>query len=220
MARETSSAQPPADRPPTVDTLALRAMDGDEAAFEELHRRLGGGLRGFFHRRIGGDNDLIEELSQNTWVEVWRTLRGRRYDPDRARITTFIYAIGYKMVLRHARAARRKRATGPLDDCDALVETWLRELPEDLLHCTELIDAVRDCLHRTGTPFSLTEEERAAVVGAAGDETERTLARRLGVAASTVNARKKTAYTKLRLCLARKGFTGDIAERGRRKSEQ
>ena len=214
MADSKQPAQPAGDRPPTVDILALRAMDGDEDAFEELHRRLGGGLRGFFQKRVGSDNDLIEELSQSTWVEVWRTLNGRRFDPDRARITTFIYAIGYKMVLRHARAARRNRASGPLDDCDALVETWLRGLPEDALHGSELIDAVRDCLHRTDTPFSLTYEEREAVIGAARDETERALAKRLGVAASTVNARKKAAYAKLRQCLTRKGFTADTAERG------
>lgn len=214
MAERKTSGQPLGDPPPTVDDLALHAMDGDEAAFEELHRRLGGGLRGFFQKRVGSDSDLIEELSQSTWVEVWRSLDGRRFDPNRARITTFIYAIGYKMVLRHARAARRGRATAPLDDCDALMETWLRELPEDALHGSELIDAVRDCLRRTDTPFSLSHEEREAVIGAARDETERALARRLGVAASTVNARKKAAYAKLRQCLTRKGFTADSVERG------
>ena len=43
---------------------------------------------------------------------------------------------------------------------------------------------------------------------------ERTLASDFGVAASTINARKKLAYNKLRKCLAAKGFRPTDAERG------
>jgi RNA polymerase sigma-70 factor (ECF subfamily) len=194
-------------------------MEGDEQAFEELHRRLGGGLSRFIQRRVGGRAELVEELSQMTWVEVWRALHGGRYDPERARITTFVYAIGYKMVLRHLRAAGRPAETRlSVDDvADALYGS---RLPEEALHFSELLDAVQDCLHRMRTSHSLTAEERAVLAGLAEGESERALGRRLGAAASTINVRKKVALEKMRKCLADKGFTEELVERGLAWGEQ
>jgi RNA polymerase sigma factor (sigma-70 family) len=203
----------------SLEALAARATEGDERAFEELHRRLGGGLRSFLHRRLGGHADLIAELSQATWVEVWRAIRGRRYDPQRARITTFVYAVGNKMLLRHFRVAGREGRLFSSAVLQAGTASAAADSPEDLLHDCELLDALRDCLQRTDTPLSLTAEERTVVTAAAQDESERSLARRLGIAASTINARKKTAYAKLRRCLTRKGFGQDVAEHGARLGE-
>lgn len=197
---------PPDAPPPPLAALAAAAAEGDDRAFEELHRRLGGGLRRFIHKRIGAAPEIIEELSQNAWVEVWRALRGGRYDPARARITTFVYAIGYKMVLRYARAAKRDASIAALLDEAQHPAQWLTDSTTDFLHQCELLDALRHCLRHTGGPLSLSDEERDVVTGSAAGESERDLARRLGLAASTINARKKTAYAKLRTCLGGKGF--------------
>lgn len=197
----------------------MQAMQGDEQAFEELHRRLGGGLCRFLQRRVGGRPELIEELSQMAWVEVWRALHSRRYNPERARITTFVYAIAYKMVLRHLRSAGRP-GEAHLADEDAHETLWASPAPEEALHFSELLDAVRDCLHRARTSHSLTAEERAVVAGVVEGESERALGKRLGLAASTINARKKSAYEKMRNCLGGKGFTDELLERGLAWSEQ
>lgn len=208
-----SMAQPNRGTPPSADTLAVRALAGEEQAFEELHRRLGGGLRRFLQRRVGGRAELLDELTQTTWVEVWRALHEGRYDPGRARISTFVYAVGHKTFLRYLRAVQRGGGVAQLADYDGHAALWTSERPETQLEACELLDAVRDCLHSSGTLHSLTDEERAVVLGVANRETERALASRLGIAASTVNARKKTAYEKLRGCLARKGFAREIVER-------
>lgn len=212
--RKNVPAKPaPTRRPPSADALALRVLDGDELAFEQLHRRLGGGLRRFFQRRVRGQPDLVEELSQTTWVEVWRALHAGRYDPGRARISTFIYAVGYKMLLRHFRAAQRGPGGAQSVMDRDFVPTATAAAPDDLLHSCELIDAVRDCLRETGTRHGLTDEERVIVAGVVSGDSERALAERLGIAPSTVNARKRSAFEKLRACLVRKGFAREFAER-------
>lgn len=199
---------------PSADDLAALALGGDEQAFEELHRRLGGGLRKFFQRRISGRDEIIEELSQTTWMETWRALREQRYDPQRARISTFVYAVGYKLLLRHFQAVRRHGCIGPSVGATELAEPTVTQQPDALLHECELLDAVRDCIHQRGASYTLTEEERAVVVGSADNESERALGRCLGVAASTINTRKKSAYQKLRRCLSLKGFGSEVVERG------
>jgi RNA polymerase sigma factor (sigma-70 family) len=198
----------------TLQHLAERALGGDEAAFEGLHRRLGGGLRNFIQRRVGGAEELVEELAQAAWVEVWRSLDRGTYDPGKARITTFVYAVGYKMVLRYQRDRRRGGGVGALPGVADDPALWLHEALADTLHTSELVDAVRDCLRRPGSVHSLTAEERAVALGAATGRSERDLAGALGLAPSTVNARKKSAYEKLRKCLSKKGFASDLSEQG------
>ena len=72
---------------------------------------------------------------------------------------------------------------------------------------------MRDCLSATDTRYALSDEERVVVRGLANGETERSLASQLGIAASTVHARKMSSYNKLRHCLALKGFRLDSGER-------
>lgn len=212
---ESHPTTPPPDRePPTLAQLTTRACEGDEQAFEELHRRLAGGLRRFLARRVGGSVQVLDELSQTAWVEVWRAMRDGRYDPERGRISTFLYAVGYKMVLRHFRDLQRNRETPEPMDGEGRAPSGVVERPDELLAWCESIDALRDCLHDDTTPHKLTDEERAVVAGVVAGETERALSNRLGIAASTVNARKKSAFEKLRKGLAAKGFERDVSERG------
>jgi len=53
------------------------ALAGDEAGFERVHDRYGQGLIRFFLKRVTGRIDLAEELSQKTWVLVWRALQAQ-----------------------------------------------------------------------------------------------------------------------------------------------
>ena len=215
MMSDSHPTTPGSDRePPTLDQLAKRARDGDERSFEELHRRLAGGLRRFLARRVGGSGQVLDELSQAAWVEVWRAIRDGRYDPERGRLSTFLYAVGYKMVLRHFRDLRRKREKREPMDGEGRIPPAVPDRPDELLAWCESIDALRDCLYDGDTPNRLTDEERAVVAGVVAGESERALGEQLGIAASTVNARKKSAFQKLRKGLAARGFESDVSERG------
>jgi FixJ family two-component response regulator len=85
--------------------------------------------------------------------------------------------------------------------------------PLDDLALAELLDAVRQCLSAAGTANSLTDIERHIVQQVVQGATDRSLAAALGLAPSTVNARKQSAYAKLRRCLAAKGHRQMTRER-------
>ena len=204
---------------PSFKALAARAQAGEKSAFEQLMQRLGPGLGRMLQRRTGSQPELIEELVHKTWIGVWEALRDGRYDPEKAAISTFVYAVAHKLWLQHLRG---QGAAAPVRyDLDALSSEMFKGADEvsAALHASELLDAMRDCLHATDSPFALTPVESHVVVGLAGGETERSLASTLGVVASTVHAHKLNAYKKLRRCLAAKGFAPEAAERVRASGE-
>ena len=203
--------------PENADTLrewASLAAAGDDQAFERIHRRFGGGLMRFFLTRNGGRVDLAEELAQKTWVEVWRSLRRQRYDPQRGAISTFTYAIGYKVWLQYCRTSLGGMERANVGDGYLALLIEDASAPEDLLNAAELLDALRTCVREAGSANALSDDERLIVFHAARGQSERWLADELGVAPSTVNARKRIVYNKLRKCLAAKGFVRESAERG------
>jgi RNA polymerase sigma factor (sigma-70 family) len=210
----------PSDNPAAfLKGLAADAQRGNRSAFTQLLRHLEPGIRRVMLRRTRGQAELVDELLQNTWVAVWHALREGRYDPKKAAISTFVYAVAHKLWLQHLRRARQAPVSYGELDAFLAAATEGPDNPAATLQAAELLDAVRTCLHAEGTPFSLTEEERRIVVGLARDQSERTLAEQLGVAASTIHARKQLAYRKLRRCLHAKGFSSEGAERSRPQRE-
>lgn len=196
----------PARPPGGPATLAERVACGDARAFAHVHASLAPGLRAMFLRRLGQRADVADDLAQQTWAAVWDALRRGRYDPTRAAVSTFIYAVAHNMWLRFCRAARRGLPT------EAAVPPDLGPSPERMLAYCELLEALRGCLRNPHGDDALSAEERQIVLAAADGQSERELARQLGVAASTINARKKAAYGKIRRCLAHKGYAGEFIE--------
>jgi RNA polymerase sigma factor (sigma-70 family) len=199
--------------PDLLQRLCAAAAAGDQSAFEALHRRLGGGLKRLFLERTNGRADVAEELAQRTWVAVWQALRDGKYDPSRAAISTFAYAVGSKIWLGHLRGAQREGARVTVPESPFAIAARSED-PSDAAAGAELIQAVRDCLASGGEGGGLTAEERALVCAAASGESDRALAKRLKLAPSTVNARKRAAYEKLRRYLAQRGHRPESAERG------
>jgi RNA polymerase sigma factor (sigma-70 family) len=191
-------AQPTVRPEDPFGELCLAAMDGDQVAFTRLHDRLGGGIRNLFLQRTG-QADIAEDLCQRTWSAFWQAIKAGKYDPGRAAVSTFLYAIGTKIWLQHLRttrrAARRNAEWEPIEDIGG-------PNPVDAMGSGELLQAVRDCLAGAG---DLTEEDRWLVRSVAAGETDRSLAKRLGVSPSTANARKRAAFDKVRRHLAALG---------------
>jgi RNA polymerase sigma-70 factor (ECF subfamily) len=198
-----------------LQRLADRAQSGDRGAFEQLLRRFDPGLKRILLRRSGGRVELADELAQRTWIAVWEALRKGRYDPRKSAISTFIYAVAHKLWLQHLRRASTAPLSGGVLGESLLDASGATENPVAELQAAEMLEAMRACLRTAGTPFSLTDEERRIVLELNGGKSERDLAGELGVAASTIHARKQLAYGKLRRCLAAKGFSEETAERRR-----
>lgn len=196
--------------------LACAASRGtDQAAFDELNRRLGPGIRGFFLKRLrsGRGRDAADDLCQRVWSGLFEAFHQGRYDPERASISTFVYAIAAKTWMRYLRERGRSERNPSLGDHEDVDTLPGGDAVGSETASAELLDAVRHCLRERGSLGALTDQEHDIIVAAAAGASDRTLAERLGLAASTVNAKKRSGWDKLRRALARLGHRPDSPER-------
>lgn len=137
--------------------LVRRARDGDLDAYAELVRRYERRVRGVLARLLDDERD-IEEATQDTFVQAWRSLDRFRGD---AAVFTWIYRIAANEALQRRR--RKRLAENPLDERDAVREVdgdlhrallvELRALPWELRSAVVLRDVE-----------GLSSEEAAAVL--------------------------------------------------------
>ncbi len=185
-------------------------LEPERAFVAEAHARFGAGLRRFFQLRVGsfrGDSGrdlaLIEELCQQTWGECWKCVRERKYDPSRAALSTFLYAIASNVWLRHRRHSIRQ-GERPGDADAALSLIGAEADPARTVAFSELLEAV---LRRvSGEEGGLSAEDRTVLVALARGASDRDLAEQLRVAPSTAHARRRAALGRLRRALAEMGF--------------
>lgn len=200
--------QPPASaaRRDELRALTARCVRGDEAAFADLASRLRPALVRLFTEKMSAKPDLAEDLAQRTLVGLWQALTNGRYDESRSAVTTFAYAVAHKVWLQHIRAAGR--ADAALGRFTRLVAVGQqRELPDaaEPAEHAALLETLRSAL--TGSAETdLTDEERWLVRNWASGQSDRDLAKVMGIAPSNVNVRKQRAYAKLRAYLQRLGF--------------
>jgi RNA polymerase sigma factor (sigma-70 family) len=187
------SQSEPDQTAPTLQELSHRALGGDRLAFDHAVHRLSPGLARFLGKRTNDDAHLTQELCQQAWAEIWTAIAQRRYDPAKAALSTFAYAVAHKVWLRHLRSAGRvvPPEWAALDNADGLVHEVMDQASQ--------IDRVRALL--SGKEGNLTDDERWILRSAAAGVSDRELASRLGIAPSSANARKQAALAKLRLHL-------------------
>ena len=79
----------------------------NEARFELLHTLYARRLRAYIAARLGACYDLTDDMSQDAWLEVWRSLHMLRADDDRA--FGWLATIARRVICRHFRLARSTR---------------------------------------------------------------------------------------------------------------
>jgi RNA polymerase sigma-70 factor (ECF subfamily) len=94
----------------------VQGMDGDAAAQTELLRALGGYLRAYFGRRIGGGAAEVEDLVQDTLIAVH--FKRHTYDPGRPFLHWAYSVARYKLVDHFRR--RGARPETPIEGAEAL----------------------------------------------------------------------------------------------------
>ena len=159
-------------------------------------------MKRFFLQRTRGHRDLADDLASQTWLEVLLALRERRYNPNRALFRSYLYGVACKVLFGHLRRAQREPASASREQIDR----WKRidEPPSLRLDLDETVEAMRSFVGGEESP--LREIERQIVIRVARGDSERTIARDLALAPSTVNRRKKIAFRKIRSCLRKRGF--------------
>ena len=135
-----------------ADAAAVaRVADGDADALRQLYDRYGRIVYGMTYR-LTKDAQLAEEATQDTFVTVWR--RAGTYDPERAKLTTWLFVIARNRAIELVRA--RARRPEPHEDVEPsgeeadvaeqvaladdaeLVARALAELPENQLEVIRL----------------------------------------------------------------------------------
>ena len=151
----------PQDPPPVDDrTLAARAREGDDQAFEELIRQYHGKLYGLIYNMTSNREDT-EDLLQEVFTKAHSSLK--RFE-GKSSFYTWIYRIAINRTINYLKR-RRKRQTLSLDSIGGAVErdrAYLelssRESPVRDVRLTELQERLNKAL------LTLSEKHRTVVV--------------------------------------------------------
>ncbi len=222
----------------SVPTLSLRelseaAASGERTVFDEVYARLDGVVRRFMRQR-GAHASLSDDLSQRVWFAVWQACRNGNYDPNRAAISTFVYAVASNVWLQHLRSrGTRDARTQAIESIG--VDILDAERASDFAKSAEAIELLRRAMSASeegDAASDLTERERDALRATGEGVTDRDLALRLAVSPSTAHATRKSAIEKVGRLLRRAGLwpsdgdpdttpknPADSAERGGKRRE-
>lgn len=143
--------------PARLAELSRAAAAGDHGALAQLHARFSPGLLRLFLKRTRGRDDLADDLAQRCWTLAWESIRRGKYDPDRASMSTFVYAVANNVWLQHLRKTGRSleiSTPAPLGEGDGGARGPGRGLGESDfdgafasdLGEAELLQAVRDAV--------------------------------------------------------------------------
>ncbi len=169
--------------------LIARTAHGDHRAFEEVYAQVAAIVFGTV-RGVVRDPCLAEEVTQEVFIEVWRT--ASRFDESRGSPTAWIATIAHRRAVDRVRAEQR---SADRDRRAASHPVAYDEVAESAEHNLDR-ERVRRCLKR------LTDLQREAVTLAYyGGYTYREVAGLLGVPAGTVSTRMRDGLIRLRDCL-------------------
>lgn len=179
------------DADPTPEEMLTRAARGDDAMFALLYDRLAPPVFTMISRLVR-NHALAEEVTQDVFVEVWRT--ATRFDASKGT------AMAWTMTLAHRRAVDRIRSEQSLTDRERRAaaragaqdyDTVVEQVVSNLEH-----QQVRGCLG------SLTDLQREAVTLAYyGGYTYHEVAELLQANLATVKTRMRDGLVRLRDCL-------------------
>lgn len=172
-----------------ADLLRRVAASRDREAFAALFGRYAGRVKAFLIKG-GASPEQADEAAQDVMVSVWR--RAEQYDPAKAAVSTWIYAIA-----RNRRIDMIRRQTRPEPD------------PEDPMFqpdpapdpAAEAAAAGRDARVRAALE-SLSEDQREVVrLTFFSGLTQTEIAERVGAPLGTVKSRLRLALARLRAAL-------------------
>ena len=148
--------------------LVARACRGDAGAFEALYRQHVGRVYGLC-MRMTGQAETAEDLTQDTFVNAWRSLPG--YE-GRSSFSTWLHRIAVNAVLAKRRSPQGRNEVSMTDDAGEQMEfeanaTLDEATPIDVERAiAKLPPGARDVLVLHGI-YGYSHEEAAGMLGVA-----------------------------------------------------
>jgi RNA polymerase sigma-70 factor (ECF subfamily) len=152
-----------ADHDPNLDVVLLRAMlAGDEESFAALYQLRQGAIYRFA-LHMTGSAPLAEDVTQEVFIALLDS--GRRFDPSRGSLSSFLYGIARNLVLRKLNQDRGEiLAEQPTFEEDLLDDLTRRETIEHVRRAVvSLPSAYREAVVLCDLE-SASYEEAAAVL--------------------------------------------------------
>lgn len=96
----------------------------DASAFDALYRTYGAGLQGFL-RRLLGNRQAAEDVTQETFVRIWQHPNG--FDPERGTLRSYVFGAGRKRAAEwwHKQRPQIHSATEPVEACKAETQSLI-----------------------------------------------------------------------------------------------
>jgi RNA polymerase sigma-70 factor (ECF subfamily) len=91
---------------PDLVSLMQRVQEGDDAAFASLYDELAGAVFGTV-KRVLRDPAMSEEVTQEVFVELWRT--AARFDPERGGVSTWAITLARRRAVDRVRREQSQR---------------------------------------------------------------------------------------------------------------
>lgn len=166
--------------------LIARMAAGEEPALAELHARHHRAAYAIALRALA-DRALAEDAVQEAFLDLWRG--GARWDPARAKLSTWICVLAHRRAVDIARREAR-RETAPEQ-----AESWAA----DAYTTEELVLLREDRRDVQGALEQLTASQRTVIeLGYYGGLTQAQIAQKLEVPLGTVKSRAYEALRSLR----------------------
>jgi RNA polymerase sigma factor (sigma-70 family) len=178
-----------------TELAAAVASHGDRQAFAVLFKHFAPRLKAFLMRE-GTAAEVAEELAQETMVAVWR--RASTFDPERARLSTWVFTIARNLRIDHYRAHRQgfAEADAGLDGDEA------GQLVDPAAPLEEQLGAARRELGVRHALARLSQEQALIVrLSFFEEQPHSRIARELGIPLGTVKSRVRLAIGRLRALL-------------------
>jgi RNA polymerase sigma-70 factor, ECF subfamily len=182
--------RPVTSAPPerTTEDLLVAAARGDQPAFSTLYDRTAGSVYGIV-RRVVRDPAQSEEVTQEVFVEVWRT--AARFDPDRGSARTWILTVAHRRAIDRVRAEQASR--------DRTERIGIRDRGRAYDEVAERVEVQLEHEQVQDALSTLTELQREAVeLAYYGGHTYREVAELLDTPLGTIKTRMRDGLIRLR----------------------
>lgn len=186
----TAVHEPLSDTPAPSDAVLVgRLVDGDGDALREAYAAHGAMVYSVA-LRILDDPGLAEECTQDVFVSLWR--KAETFDPDRARLSTWLFTLARNRAITLGRTRTARPAT-PFANVPEVVD---ESDPADAAIASDQSHAIAEAL------AELPDEQREVVVLAyVNGLTQDQISQRLNLPLGTVKGRARLALDRLRRTL-------------------
>ena len=112
------------------DSIITHLKNGDKIAINLLYENYADALFGVI-KKVISDDDLAQDVLQETLIKVWK--KGNSYDPEKAKLFTWLYRIAYNSAIDKIRSVNNKSSKEIQIEDSNVYKLTTKSLNEDVM---------------------------------------------------------------------------------------